>query len=67
MIVKVQLPLGGEPMVLVYNQDRSVIGHVPLTTEVQECFADGEMKAFFHARMRGTELEIQGRAPWQEW
>lgn len=70
MIVKVQLPLAGSGPtmrpVLVYNESRSIEALIPLTSDLLEVM-NGELKAFFHAHMEGTNLFLDDPAPWQEW
>jgi hypothetical protein len=70
MIVKVQLPLASnapKPECLVYNEDRSVEAMLPVTNEVVDLFGADEVKAFFYATLKGDNIELQGRAPWQIW
>lgn len=71
MIVKVQIPLAGsDPQAMseafVYNRDRSIEAMLPITEELLVVM-DGEYKAFFEAHMEGTNLLLDGPAPWQEW
>lgn len=66
MIVKVQLPLAGADMALIYNEDRSVMLHVPVTAPLRSRMK-GRPKRFFHANVERGELEIGDAAPWQEW
>ena len=49
-IFKIQRPIvtsDPEPKCLVYNQDRSIYGQIPLTAEVvKELFPNGELKQY---------------------
>jgi len=68
-IVKVQIALAwshGKQPALVYNEDRSVMGEMPVSRAVLKAM-DGAPKAFFYAKLRGTELELLDEAPWQDW
>lgn len=66
MIVKVQLPLAGDPMAFVYSEDRSISLYVPASA-VTRRFGGEEKKLFFHAEIVGDQLELGERAPWQKW
>ncbi len=48
MILKIQRPLGGDmTLCLIYNEDKSVIGHPPYTEDVAALFptfVDGEQE-----------------------
>lgn len=71
MIVKVQIPLSGsDPQAMsaafIYDEARTIEALLPITDDLLEAM-DGEYKAFFHAHLEGTNLFIDGRAPWQEW
>jgi len=71
MIVKVQIPLAGSDAqamgeALIYNEGRTIEALLPITDDLLEAM-DGEPKAFFYAHMEGTNLLLDGPAPWQEW
>lgn len=73
MIIKVQLSVNNNikghkigSRMLVYNEDRSFY----LETETPEDVAnlmDGRLKAFFYAKVEGSEIVIEKEAPHQEW
>lgn len=70
MIVKVQLPLfssEAELDALVYDEHRTFEGVWPVTREVRQLFKRGEVKAYFHARIKGYTLLLGKRAPDQKW
>lgn len=67
MIVKVQLPLAGADLALIYNEDRSVMLHIPPSSPLIARMR-GKLKAFFHVDVaKHGEIEIGEAAPWQEW
>jgi hypothetical protein len=69
MIVKVQIPLatsGPISEALIYDESRTIEALLPVTDDLLEAM-DGQPKAFFYAHMEGTNLLIDGPAPWQEW
>tara|TARA_Y100000310_G_scaffold197274_1_gene197341 strand:+ start:89 stop:289 length:201 start_codon:yes stop_codon:yes gene_type:complete len=66
MIVKIQLPLGGLPKVLIYNEDRSVMTECTVK-DVEMLFNAGEAKAYCVAELINGNLEIFERAEDQEW
>lgn len=69
MIVKIQRPLmtnGDEPMALIYNQSKTHMVHVPLST-VESMFEEGEQKIYAKARMVGTTLHIRSKTEPRDW
>lgn len=74
LLVKVQIPMPGNPAggpAIVYNSDRSVEFHTPVTSEIRKRMK-GAFKAFFYANIEGTGagarlIEIKATAPWQNW
>ena len=66
MILKVQMPLAGADLALIYSEDRSVMAQVPVTAPLRSRMGK-RPKAFFHADVRAGEIEIGDEAPWQEW
>ena len=69
MIIKMQVSQASSRpgrMVLVYNQDRSIFYEEPLTDEIAALMY-GRPKAYFHADLDGTGLEIGDEAGAQPW
>src|SRR5690349_22919079 len=76
MIVKVQIPIvtsEPKPMVLVYNEDRSVQDMFPYTAQLRRTLR-GKLKSFWYAHLipnrepRGTfTVSLDAPAPRQEW
>lgn len=70
MIFKVQVPICGESLALVYNQDRPVMAQVPITKAIRKVCGE-RLKAYVHGEMRdsgnGPTLQFSKQAPWQEW
>ena len=70
-IWKVQRPIvtnDPEPQVLIYNEDRSRQGSVPLTAEIAQLFNDDEYKIFIHGTIaEDGQIEFEEPAEWQEW
>jgi len=64
-IVKIQTPLAGDDVALIYDKEKSFVLQVP-TEEVVARMA-GRVKAYFYARVRGTRLALEKSAPDQEW
>jgi hypothetical protein len=62
MVVQVSLSTsnGGT---LIYNQDRSVFYETTTTPEIRELMK-GKIKAFFYAKMVGTRIQLEEKAPW---
>ncbi|ALC12523.1 hypothetical protein [Sphingopyxis sp. 113P3] len=70
MIVKIQRPIvsnADEPMALVYNRDRSLEAHMLMTPGIEALFADGSLKVYHRASLRGTELHIGRRVKEPNW
>lgn len=72
-IVKVQTSLftsDGSHLALVYNEDKSVMGEMPVSKEILDAM-NGELKAFFWAEIPSSnkfvEIELIDEAPWQDW
>lgn len=68
-IFKVQMPIWSypEPMLLIYNEDQSIMEHLPVTEEIRDTM-NGELKAYFWGKLREDGmLEIEEIAPWQDW
>lgn len=61
MIVKVQMqqmvPTGVPRKVLVYTEHRKVYAELPCTDDVEELLA-GRPKAFFEARIEGSQIRL---------
>ena len=67
VVVKVQLPIMGADLALVYNEDRTILMQVP-TGQVSMRFGRREKKAFFQAElMPDGLLEIGEKVPDQAW
>lgn len=69
VLVKVQLPLdhSGEALALVYDEQRSCEGLVPITPDIKRLMA-GSVKKFFNAEVDEDGIvELMGLAPWQNW
>jgi len=66
MIVKVQMPLAGEPQVLVYDETRTKQGMFDVTPDIKRIMR-GRAKAFFHATLANGTFDIGDEAPWQAW
>lgn len=70
-IVKVQLTIHGntDPMILVYNKDRTRECLIPQTKEYVDAFG-GKFKSFWYAtwnrKKKGYDMFIKP-APWQVW
>ncbi len=57
---KLQRPLmtnGTDPMILIYNEDRSIMAELPVSDEILEIFGE-EFKIYHTCRIIDTELEI---------
>jgi len=76
-ILKVQIPIvttEPDPVILVYNQDRSIEAMLPLTPKVRR-FLKGKLKSFWVAHAVPDLKAGNGKyqicldrpAPWQEW
>lgn len=69
MIVKVQASLvttAKIQRVLAYNEDRSICFDGPLKPEVRKLLR-GRLKAYFYARVRNGELDLEEEAEEQSW
>lgn len=66
-IFKLQMPLAGAPMVLIYNKDRSAQGMIPLTDELKELMGDSIKDFFYCIHREDGPIEIFEKAEWQEW
>ena len=70
-IVKVQLPIGGNQAILIYDESREfcVIVDEPGSFENISHGQAGELKAYWHADLDFTLLtfKLKERAPEQEW
>lgn len=69
MIVKIQKSLfssAGGGMMLIYNEQRSLMMQRPLTARISRLLGDAS-KGYFHATVRGGSLYVLGRAPDQNW
>ena len=69
IIFKVQVSLfssDDRKTVMIYNKDRSIEGQFPLGKELKQ-YAKDRAKFFVYGEMIGTETNILGEAPWQEW
>jgi len=69
MIVKVQISLSHTKdftQMLVYNEDKSILYEGDLTRRVEKLMGDS-VKRFFYAKLKGTEVVLDRKAPWQEW
>lgn len=66
-IVKVQLPIMGDMSnALIYDRKKKIMTHVPITKPIRIAM-DGNLKAYFHAELKGDKVELISKAPWQEW
>lgn len=69
LIVKIQVPIGGEGrgQFLVYDQARTIYQEMPMPDGLRKLMG-GEAKAFFHAHISEEGfLNIGQRAKWQYW
>ena len=67
MIVKVQMPIGGDPTkALIYNEDRSVRELFAITYPLKQAMR-ARMKAYFHAEIVNSKLVLGNEAPEQTW
>jgi hypothetical protein len=72
MIVKLQRPLTkwpGEvaPPVLVYNQDRSIMLHLPMDPDDMATVFQGQPKVYAEAEVIGDTMRLLRPAPPQPW
>jgi len=66
-IFKVQLPIAGEALALVYNKKGTTNGQIPITKDLRKLMGDEYKKFVFGKRHDSGVLEIFSEAPWQEW
>lgn len=69
LIVKIQVPVGGENrgQFLVYDEAKTIYQEMPMPDGLRKMMG-GEAKAFFHAHISAAGLlNIGGRAKWQTW
>lgn len=61
-VFKLQLPVASShgviPEMLVYNENRSIKVHIPVTEEIKTLFK-GRFKIFALASVKGKDLEIE--------
>jgi hypothetical protein len=74
VIIKIQIPLAGEPVVMMNTEGRAFVGYFPYTKELRKQlkpYMQGEPKAYAYGNVieeRGQELfELNEVAPWQDW
>lgn len=69
MICKIQKPIVGSMAdALVYNEDRSVLFHMPMTEEVRDLFRNGQLKVFHQCHIiEGGILNIGDRVKDPGW
>lgn len=66
-IVKLQVPLMGEPLALVYNKNRSYIGHVPINDDIKEAMGESFKKYFIaHIDKKGL-VHLHKEVEEQDW
>lgn len=65
-IFKIQLPLIGEELALVYNKDRSVQDMVPISGEILS-FMGRSNKKYALASLENGEFKIEKESEWQAW
>lgn len=69
IIVKIQVPLetnDPDPKALVYNEARSVDFAMPINKQLLGKMS-GAKKQFFYANLEKGILDIDRKAPWQDW
>ena len=69
VIVKIQIPFrteGCESMALIYTEDRSLDMLAPINEDLTKAM-DGEMRAFFSARIVGDQFEVIEKLEEQGW
>lgn len=68
MIFKLQRPLmcTGAPTMMIYNEDRSIEGQVPMSAEVQALFED-RFRIYAECHEQDTLLMIDHVVPDQNW
>jgi hypothetical protein len=66
-IFKIQIAIGGEPNILVYNKDRSNLGQFPISPEMED-FMNGKPKKYVYGSIRTDgKINIIAEAPAQSW
>jgi hypothetical protein len=73
-IFKIQMPVSSDkpnPPALIYNEDKSIIGYVHITPDLEEAM-DNRPKAFFYGKKIMLEdgawaMGWEEEAPWQGW
>ncbi len=58
-IFKVQRPLVSNeenPPIMIYNEDRSIMGHIPATQDVLDLFPPDEFKIFIKGSFSGGQV-----------
>lgn len=67
-VFKVQSSIGAPrgARVLVYNESRTAMHECAIWPELKKLMR-GRQKVFFFGEVIGTEIELDGEAPWQEW
>jgi hypothetical protein len=74
-VYKLQRPIvtnDPEPKMFCYNQSRSSTFELPITDELNALFdrnpqVIAHFKTYVFASIKGTTLNILGKAPWQTW
>lgn len=65
-IFKLQRPIFGERVGLVYNQKRTINLEIPLSEKEMELMGR-EFKIFVYGKIHFGSLRIESKAPWQSW
>lgn len=65
-IVKVQLPLSGANLALIYDEDKQLKMHIPISEQIEKAMG-ARKKAFFFVTINRHELHLLEEAPWQDW
>lgn len=63
---KLQRAIVGEPSVLIYNEDRSIMSQLPMTDDLLRLFGR-EDTVYVMASVYKGNLEIEGLAPEDVW
>lgn len=69
MIVKVQIPIGGnhkEPLALIYDRERKYETMIRFGDELVKAM-NYKPKAFFQARLVGDKIQLLNRVPDRGW
>lgn len=70
-IFKVQVPLTSNttsPPALVYNEDRTVLKEIPITSEMMQLFPEGAVKVYVKGTIdRNGDIDLQQRVKDQDW